>query len=157
MHETGGGFHQKKAIADFTDEDRMDEACATCTDPYLEEILLKYPHKAVPNESQEYPVYVDRKKALFSTWYEFFPRSASSEAGKHGTFKDCENILPRVAEMGFDTLYFPPVHPIGEVNRKGKNNATDAAPGDVGSPWGIGSKKRRAQRHPPRAWQFKRF
>ncbi|MAM19895.1 MAG: alpha-1,4-glucan--maltose-1-phosphate maltosyltransferase [Christiangramia sp.] len=131
----------KKAIADFTDEDRMDEACATCTDPYLEEILLKYPHKAVPNESQEYPVYVDRKKALFSTWYEFFPRSASNKAGKHGTFKDCENILPRIAEMGFDTLYFPPVHPIGEVNRKGKNNATDAAPGDVGSPWGIGSKK----------------
>jgi starch synthase (maltosyl-transferring) len=82
---------------------------------------------------------VDRKKALFSTWYEFFPRSASPEVGKHGTFKDCEALLPRVATMGFDTLYFPPVHPIGAVNRKGKNNATDAAEGDVGSPWGIGS------------------
>jgi starch synthase (maltosyl-transferring) len=84
-------------------------------------------------------VYVDRKKALFSTWYEFFPRSASPEEGKHGTFKDCESLLPRVASMGFDTLYFPPIHPIGEVNRKGKNNATSASVGDVGSPWGIGS------------------
>jgi starch synthase (maltosyl-transferring) len=84
-------------------------------------------------------IYVDRKKALFSTWYEFFPRSASQEPGKHGTFADCERLLPRVAQMGFDTLYFPPIHPIGEVNRKGKNNATTAQPGDVGSPWGIGS------------------
>ncbi len=130
----------KTAIEAFSDEDKMDEASGICTDPFLEEILIRYPHKAVPNETREYPVYVDRKKALFSTWYEFFPRSASAEAGKHGTFNDCEAILPRIAEMGFDTLYFPPIHPIGEVNRKGKNNATDAAPGDVGSPWGIGSK-----------------
>jgi len=84
-------------------------------------------------------VYVDRKKALFSTWYEFFPRSSSEEQGKHGTFKDCERLLPRVAAMGFDTLYFPPIHPIGEINRKGKNNTTNAQEGDVGSPWGIGS------------------
>ena len=84
-------------------------------------------------------MYVDRKKALFSTWYEFFPRSASETEGDHGTFKDCERLLPRVAEMGFDTLYFPPVHPIGYVNRKGKNNTTEAKDGDVGSAWGIGS------------------
>ena len=84
-------------------------------------------------------MYVDRKKALFSTWYEFFPRSGSEVEGKHGTFKDCEKLLPRVAAMGFDTLYFPPIHPIGEVNRKGKNNATNAQAEDVGSPWGIGS------------------
>ena len=103
--------------------------------------FLKYPIKAVAFESKKLPVYVDREKARFSTWYEFFPRSASSEEEKHGTFKDCEKILPRISEMGFDVLYFPPVHPIGEVNRKGKNNATDAAPGDVGSPWGIGSEK----------------
>ncbi len=69
----------------------------------------------------------------------FFPVPLSAEEGKHGTFKDCERLLPRVASMGFDTLYFPPIHPIGEVNRKGKNNATNAEPGDVGSPWGIGS------------------
>ncbi len=105
----------------------------------LTQIFKKYPTKFLANQSQELQVYVDREKALFSTWYEFFPRSASQEKGKHGTFKDCELLLPRVAEMGFDTLYFPPIHPIGEVNRKGKNNATNAEPGDVGSPWGIGS------------------
>jgi starch synthase (maltosyl-transferring) len=106
----------------------------------LHDILKKYPVRFIENKSAELQVYVDRKKALFSTWYEFFPRSTSSEPGKHGTFKDCEKLLPRVAAMGFDTLYFPPVHPIGEVNRKGRNNATNAEPGDVGSPWGIGSK-----------------
>lgn len=131
----------KRAIADFTDQNQYEEAVNICLDEGLEKILLKYPHKAVPYETKKMPVYVDRKKARFSTWYEFFPRSASNEEGKHGTFKDCENILPRVAEMGFDTLYFPPIHPIGEVNRKGKNNATNAAPEDVGSPWGIGSGK----------------
>jgi starch synthase (maltosyl-transferring) len=103
------------------------------------ELLVKHPSKFLPTTTETYKVRVERDKALFSTWYEFFPRSASAVAGTHGTFKDCEAILPRVAEMGFDTLYFPPVHPIGEVNRKGKNNATSAEPGDVGSPWGIGS------------------
>jgi len=131
----------KRAIAAFSDAGKYEEAVSISLDTQLEEILLKYPHKAVPFESEKFPIYVDREKARFSTWYEFFPRSASSEEGKHGTFKDCENILPRVAEMGFDTLYFPPIHPIGEVNRKGKNNATNAENNDVGSPWGIGSEK----------------
>ncbi len=84
---------------------------------------------------------VEREKALFSSWYEFFPRSASATPGKHGTFKDCIRLLPRVAEMGFDVIYFPPIHPIGEVNRKGLNNSLKANPGDPGSPWAIGSKK----------------
>ena len=131
----------KRAIISFKEKDRYEEAINICLDGDLHELLMKYPHKAVPFESQKIPVYVDRKKARFSTWYEFFPRSSSSEESKHGSFKDCENILPRIAEMGFDVLYFPPVHPIGEVNRKGKNNATEAAPDDVGSPWGIGSEK----------------
>ena len=131
----------KRAISSFQDEEKYEEAVNICLNEELPQVLLKYPHKAVPFESKKIPVYVDRKKARFSTWYEFFPRSASREEGKHGTFKDCENILPRIAEMGFDVLYFPPVHPIGEVNRKGKNNATNAEEGDVGSPWGIGSEK----------------
>ena len=105
----------------------------------VQAIFKKYPTRILSNSSFELEVYVDRKKALFSTWYEFFPRSASGTEGKHGTFKDCEKLLDRVAAMGFDTLYFPPIHPIGEVNRKGKNNATKAEAGDVGSPWGIGS------------------
>ena len=130
----------KRAISCFSNDQEYEEAVNISLDDELEKILLKYPSKAVPYESNRIPVYVDREKARFSTWYEFFPRSASAEEGKHGTFKDCEVLLPRIAEMGFDTLYFPPIHPIGEVNRKGKNNATNAAPDDVGSPWGIGSK-----------------
>ncbi|HEX9979868.1 MAG TPA: alpha-1,4-glucan--maltose-1-phosphate maltosyltransferase [Flavobacterium sp.] len=124
----------------FTTSSEYEKAIEAALSNELSEIFTKYPARFLPNQSIELRVYVDRKKAQFSTWYEFFPRSASQDEGKHGTFKDCEKLLPRVAEMGFDTLYFPPIHPIGEVNRKGKNNATTAQPGDVGSPWGIGSR-----------------
>ncbi|WP_281225026.1 alpha-1,4-glucan--maltose-1-phosphate maltosyltransferase [Flavobacterium aquiphilum] len=123
----------------FTTESEYDNAVRETKSERLHHIFKKYPIRFLENKSIDLEIYVDRKKALFSTWYEFFPRSASSEDGKHGTFKDCERLLPRVAEMGFDTLYFPPIHPIGEVNRKGKNNSTNAEYGDVGSPWGIGS------------------
>lgn len=123
----------------FADPQRYEFSVTEAVSNRLRGIFKKYPVKYLENKSPELQVYVDRPKALFSTWYEFFPRSASSEEGRHGTFKDCERLLPRVAAMGFDTLYFPPVHPIGEINRKGKNNATSAQPGDVGSPWGIGS------------------
>ncbi|MBS7787098.1 alpha-1,4-glucan--maltose-1-phosphate maltosyltransferase [Flavobacterium sp. CYK-55] len=129
----------KKVAEQFTDPKLYDLAIASAMSHELTALFTKYPILYIENQSHELQVYVDRAKALFSTWYEFFPRSASSELGKHGTFKDCEKLLPRVAAMGFDTLYFPPIHPIGEVNRKGKNNATNAEPGDVGSPWGIGS------------------
>ncbi|MBI3003423.1 MAG: alpha-1,4-glucan--maltose-1-phosphate maltosyltransferase [candidate division NC10 bacterium] len=84
-------------------------------------------------------VVVDREKARFSTWYEMFPRSCAPEPGRHGTFRDCEARLPYVAAMGFDVLYFPPIHPISRTHRKGKNNAPIASPDDVGSPWAIGS------------------
>ena len=82
---------------------------------------------------------VDRKRAAFSSWYELFPRSAAALSGLHGKFSDVEARLPYLAEMGFDVLYFPPIHPIGRVNRKGTNNALRAKPGDVGSPWAIGA------------------
>src|SRR5207237_1441393 len=78
---------------------------------------------------------VDRAKAGFSAWYEMFPRSAASN-GNHGTLKDVEARLPYVASMGFDVLYLPPIHPIGQAFRKGRNNATEASSEDVGSPWG---------------------
>jgi len=81
----------------------------------------------------------DRKRAGYSTWYEMFPRSAADEPGRHGTFRDVEARLPYLAEMGFDVLYFPPIHPIGRINRKGTNNTLLARPEDVGSPWAIGS------------------
>jgi len=129
----------KAAAKSFANEKEYDKAIETAISRELTAIFKKYPVRYLANQSISLGVYVDRPKALFSTWYEFFPRSASEIDGKHGTFKDCERLLPRVASMGFDTLYFPPIHPIGEVNRKGKNNATNALEGDVGSPWGIGS------------------
>lgn len=87
---------------------------------------------------KELKVVVEHKKANFSSWYELFPRSASLEK-KHGTFKDVIRLLPRIHAMGFDVLYLPPIHPIGKINRKGKNNNVRALPGEPGSPWAIGS------------------
>ncbi len=84
---------------------------------------------------------VQRKKALFSAWYEFFPRSTSPHPGAHGTFNTSKKILPEIAKMGFDVVYLPPIHPIGKSFRKGINNATEAGPDDPGSPWAIGSKE----------------
>ena len=84
-------------------------------------------------------VTVERERARFSAWYEFFPRSASADPARHGTFADCEAWLPYVKRMGFDVLYFPPIHPIGRSRRKGRNNTLDAGPDDVGSPWAIGA------------------
>ncbi|MGC1295284.1 MAG: alpha-1,4-glucan--maltose-1-phosphate maltosyltransferase, partial [Alloacidobacterium sp.] len=88
---------------------------------------------------RELRVVVDRERARFSSWYELFPRSCSPVAGKHGTFKDVEARLGYIADMGFDVMYLPPIHPIGQGFRKGKNNSVTAEPGDVGSPWAIGS------------------
>jgi starch synthase (maltosyl-transferring) len=87
----------------------------------------------------ELSVRVDRKKARFSSWYEMFPRSCAAEQGKHGTFGDCMALLPGIAQMGFDVLYLPPIHPIGSTKRKGTGNAPMADPDDPGSPWAIGS------------------
>ncbi|PQJ80840.1 alpha-1,4-glucan--maltose-1-phosphate maltosyltransferase [Polaribacter porphyrae] len=124
----------------FKNPEAYNEAIKEAISERLHHIFVNNPEKLLTQTSNEYQVYVDREKARFSTWYEFFPRSASEQEGKHGTFNDCHRLLPRVAQMGFDTLYFPPIHPIGEVNRKGKNNTTVAQKGDVGSTWGIGSK-----------------
>ena len=84
-------------------------------------------------------VVVDSDKSRFSTWYELFPRSCAAEPDRHGTFRDCIDWLPRLARMGFDVLYLPPIHPIGTAFRKGKNNAVIAEPGAWGCPWAIGS------------------
>jgi starch synthase (maltosyl-transferring) len=108
-------------------------------DEMLERLMMRYPDRGLASRYvQELPVTVDPVRARFSSWYEFFPRSTSPEPGRHGTFRDCEARLPYVAEMGFDVLYLPPIHPIGATFRKGRNNAVKAQPGDVGSPWAIG-------------------
>jgi starch synthase (maltosyl-transferring) len=98
-----------------------------------------HPEKFISRYEKVLRVEVSRKRALFSSWYEFFPRSAALKPHRHGTFKDCLKILPQIAEMGFDVVYFPPIHPIGLANRKGKNNAVKAVKGEPGSPWAIGS------------------
>jgi len=90
---------------------------------------------------KELVVTVDREKARFSSWYEMFPRSCAPKPNQHGTFRDCEARLPYIAELGFNVLYLPPIHPIGHTNRKGKNNALTAAPDDPGTPWAIGSEE----------------
>ncbi|MEA2239295.1 MAG: hypothetical protein QOC81_4019 [Thermoanaerobaculia bacterium] len=94
--------------------------------------------KFVTHDAAEHAIEVDPRRAAFSSWYELFPRSAASEPGKHGTFRDVEAQLPRIARMGFDVLYLPPIHPIGTTFRKGRNNSVAAEKDDVGSPWAIG-------------------
>jgi starch synthase (maltosyl-transferring) len=84
-------------------------------------------------------VWVDRERARFSTWYEMFPRSTANKPGKHASFEDAADRLPRIQELGFDIVYLPPIHPIGHTNRKGKDNAPVADENDPGSPWAIGS------------------
>lgn len=105
-----------------------------------EALAAAYPDLSFATKyGEELPIWVDRERARYSTWYELFPRSASAVPGQHGTFKDVEAQLPEIAAMGFDVLYMPPIHPIGTAFRKGKNNAVSALDGDEGSPWAIGS------------------
>jgi len=111
-------------------------------DDQLTALMQRYAdRRRATTYDRELAVVVDRIKARFSTWYEIFPRSSADEPGKHGTFRDCEKHLPYIADMGFDVLYFPPIHPIGRINRKGKNNTEQASPDDVGSPWAIGAEE----------------
>ncbi|HWD89508.1 MAG TPA: alpha-1,4-glucan--maltose-1-phosphate maltosyltransferase [Mucilaginibacter sp.] len=140
------GKDDKKQIKDFIrilkDESKYDIAVNLVLGKELHHLIDLYPNlDNATTYLRELKVYVDREKAGFSSWYCFFPRSASPVEGKHGTFKDCEALLPRIAEMGFDVLYFPPIHPIGQKFRKGKNNTVNALPGDDGVPYAIGSEE----------------
>jgi starch synthase (maltosyl-transferring) len=108
--------------------------------PAVEELAVCYPDLDLATSSEkELPIWVDRERARFSSWYELFPRSTSPEPNRHGTLADVELLLPEIANMGFDVLYLPPIHPIGRAFRKGPNNSTVAGPDDEGSPWAIGS------------------
>ena len=106
----------------------------------LLELMERYPDRRFGvRYERELAVTVDRERARFSSWYELFPRSYAAEPGHHGTFAELEKHLPHVAEMGFDVLYLPPIHPIGLTHRKGRNNSTVAKREDPGSPWAIGA------------------
>ena len=119
-------------------------------DDFLQALARAHPVRELVTKSQRYPIWVDRPRALYGSWYEFFPRSigaqlaedpqAPSRPSRHGTLKDAAEHLDYVASMGFDVVYLPPIHPIGLANRKGPNNSLLAASWDVGSPWAIGSK-----------------
>jgi starch synthase (maltosyl-transferring) len=122
---------------------------APALDDFLQKLVYEYPVRELVTTSPRYQLWVDRPRALFGSWYEFFPRSigaqlandpvAPAKPARHGTFKDANEHLDYVASLGFDVVYLPPIHPIGEVNRKGPNNTLVAASWDVGSPWAIGS------------------
>ncbi len=123
---------------------------APALDDYLQRLVHDNPIRELVTSSPRYPLWIDRPRALYGSWYEFFPRSIGAElAGdqvsparpaRHGTLKDATEHLDYVASLGFDVVYLPPIHPIGEVNRKGPNNTLVAASWDVGSPWAIGSR-----------------
>src|SRR5438309_2047530 len=110
--------------------------------PVLQRVLHDHPVRELITRTPAHEVWVDRPRALYGSWYEFFPRSEGPVVGgtpTHGTFATATDRLPAVAEMGFDVVYLPPIHPIGKVNRKGRNNTLTPGPDDVGSPWAIGS------------------
>jgi starch synthase (maltosyl-transferring) len=108
----------------------------------MQQHLHDNPVRELVTPSPAYEIWVDRPRALYGSWYEFFPRSEGPVVGgtpTHGTFATAAERLPAVADMGFDVVYLPPIHPIGTVNRKGRNNTLTPEPEDVGSPWAIGS------------------
>ena len=129
-----------QALADsLKNDDGPCERTAQLTDPELIALVSRWSDAGSwVRYSRELELWVERVKARFSTWYELFPRSTSPKAGRHGTFQDVIARLPYVAEMGFDVLYLPPIHPVGRTHRKGRNNALQAKAGDPGSPWAIG-------------------
>lgn len=136
----------KRRILEFLDilkrEGDSERIASVVTDKEYNILIHKYRDKKfLAKYERILTILADRPKALFSAWYERFPRSCASEPGKHGTLKDCESILPEIAQMGFDVFYLPPIHPIGRTNRKGKNNSATASPEDVGSPWAIGAEE----------------
>jgi len=109
-------------------------------DPALAALVTRYPDPELLLRYEPWlPLFADRERARYSTWYELFPRSCSPEPGGHGTLRDVAARLPDIAQMGFDVLYLPPIHPIGGTNRKGRNNAVTAHPDEVGSTWAIGA------------------
>jgi starch synthase (maltosyl-transferring) len=114
---------------------------AAGTDPAVADVMYRHPLREGVTPSGPWPLRVQRRRALVGSWYEFFPRSegASLDPPRSGTFATAAERLPAVADMGFDVVYLPPIHPIGRVNRKGPNNTLTPGPDDPGSPWAIGS------------------
>jgi starch synthase (maltosyl-transferring) len=132
-----------KAVRDTTRPDPVRYSAAVS--PAVDALLAEHPLRDLVSTEGPYPLFADRPRALFSAWYEFFPRSEGATRDPAtgvvtpGNLRTAAERLPAVADMGFDIIYLPPIHPIGRLNRKGSNNTLDPAPDDVGSPWAIGS------------------
>jgi starch synthase (maltosyl-transferring) len=128
------------AVRALRDETRPAAArLAAALTPEVDAVLARYPLRELITASESLPLLVERERALFGSWYEFFPRSEGTPEQPHGTFRTAARRLPAIAAMGFDVLYLPPIHPIGTTFRKGRNNTLSAGPDDVGVPWAIGS------------------
>ncbi|HEX6248740.1 MAG TPA: maltotransferase domain-containing protein [Nocardioidaceae bacterium] len=134
------------AVKAMRDTSRPDDVrYAAAVSPAVDEVLDRHPLRDLVTSEGPYPLYVDRPRALYGSWYEFFPRSEGASVDERtgkvvsGTFRTAAKRLDAVAAMGFDVLYLPPIHPIGKVNRKGPNNSLVTEEGDPGSPWAIGS------------------
>ncbi|RSM36598.1 DUF3416 domain-containing protein [Amycolatopsis balhimycina DSM 5908] len=132
------------AVKALRDEERsLAERVGPALSPEIRQLMHEFPVRELITKGKPHKLWVDRRRAAFGSWYELFPRSTGGldAEGKpvHGTFATAAGALDRVAKMGFDIVYLPPVHPIGRVNRKGPNNTLDATPDDVGSPWAIGA------------------
>jgi starch synthase (maltosyl-transferring) len=132
------------ALRDLTTDPAARHAAAL--DPALTALLARYPLREFVSRSRRAVLRVERRRALFGSWYEFFPRSEGAvldpeglRPPRSGTFRTAAERLPAIAAMGFDVVYLPPIHPIGTAFRKGRNNSLTAGPHDVGSPWAIGS------------------
>ncbi|MFD5717683.1 alpha-1,4-glucan--maltose-1-phosphate maltosyltransferase [Streptomyces sp. NPDC127036] len=130
------------AVDALRDPDRpVATRLAAALTPEVDEVLARHPLRDLLTSSEPLPLLVERERALYGSWYEFFPRSESGQLDPpvHGTFRTAAERLPAIAEMGFDVVYLPPIHPIGTTFRKGPDNTLSAAPEDVGVPWAIGS------------------
>ncbi len=114
-------------------------ARAMSTEPELMALMARHAERQFASTYRELSITVDRERAVFSTWYELFPRNTATKPGQHGTFKDVEARLPYLAELGFDVLYLTPIHPIGHTFRKGKDNSPVAKAGEPGSPYAVGN------------------
>jgi starch synthase (maltosyl-transferring) len=123
----------------LTDDTPIGDRVTAGTDEELAAVMWVYADRSRATTSATFRVWVDRERARFSSWYEMFPRSAGPEKHRSGTFRDAAALLPRIADLGFDVVYLPPIHPIGTSFRKGRNNSLMPAPDDPGSPWAIGS------------------
>jgi starch synthase (maltosyl-transferring) len=117
-----------------------DQHAELATAEELTALMARWPDRARnAATSGGSPIWVDRERAASGAWYELFPRSSAAEPGRHGTLRDVAALVPTLADLGFDVLYLPPIHPIGRTARKGPNNAPTSSDADVGSPWAIGS------------------